>query len=231
MARTKRGRLCRRLTFNPDVGGTGHEDGVGILLQPVQELLQCLGTDKFRPAGDESGPFGGRRRHLASDGQRVRVCRRAEGVGGVADGPVAGAAAQVSAQRVQIKTVGALVCSPLPRGGGPPFRTVVLGRHGADKAGRAVAALGTAAVRHFALDRVELLGAAGTRSASEPLGRDNFPAVESQRRRQAGVDGGPAGAVRARRRAPPARRRRRIPLRRSLPWPRSAPGRAASRAS
>ena len=108
--------------------------------------------------------------------EAVVLVRVAERERGVADRAVAGAPAQVAAQRVQVEAVVRL-----------PVRAVVLGGHAADEARRAVAALRAAADRHLVLDRVQGLGRA------EALGGDDLLAVERGRRQQAGVQRGPLG--------------------------------------
>jgi hypothetical protein len=70
-----------------------------------------------------------------------------------------------------------------------PVGAVVLRGHAADEPRSAVAALGAAAHRHLALDRVQ-----GVRRA-EALGGDDLLAVERGRGDQARVDGRPLRAV------------------------------------
>ena len=151
-------------------------------------------------------------------GSTIRVCGTAGGgaarraakasssgghtqcVGGVLDRPVAGAATEVAAHGVQVEAVGTvLALRVLDVAEGlvgvvgrlrvlTPVGPVVLGRHAADEAGRAVAALGPAADRHLLLHRVE-----GRRRA-ETLGGDDLLAVEGGRRDEAGVDRRPLRA-------------------------------------
>ncbi len=115
--------------------------------------------------------------------------RAVEGEGGVTDRAVAGAAAQVAADGVEVEPVRPVLVVGV--GAAPAVRPVVLRRHRADEAGRAVPALGAAAHRELALDGVEGAG------RSQSLGGDDLLAVEGGGRHEAGVDRRPAAPVRA----------------------------------
>src|SRR5699024_11048581 len=148
--------------------------------------VECLGergrspvAAEFAPGGVGAVEIGGRRgggRLLASCGDRVIGLGLTEGVGGVADGAVARAAAEVAGQGVEIEAVGPAVTIGSPSsagdGIGRAFGPVVFGGHRADEAGGAVAALGSAAHRHLLLNGVDALG------VGQPLGGDDFLAVE-----------------------------------------------------
>ena len=145
------------------VGGAGHHRRVGVLGQEGERLGEVGGP------GEPGHPGGGDRRRRAglALGERVRRVGSAERPGRVPDRAVAGAAAQVAADRVQVEAVGAVL------GVGLVVRralgAVVLRGHRADEPGRAVAALRPAAGRQLGLDRVQVVGAA------EPLGGERPP--------------------------------------------------------
>ena len=84
--------------------------------------------------------------------------RAAERVRGVADRAVAGAAAQVAAEGVQVEAVGSVLVVDGPPGEGRAVAPVVLRRHPADEAGRAVAALRSAPHGQLVLHGVEVVG-------------------------------------------------------------------------
>ena len=165
------------------VGGAGDHRRVGVLGQQGERL------GEVGRAGEPRHPGRGDRRRRAGLplGQRVRRGGCAERPGRVPDRAVAGAAAEVAADGVQVEAVGAVLRVGLVvrRAVG----AVVLRGHRADEAGRAVAALRPAADRELGLDRVQVVGVA------EPLGGDDLLAVEREGRHQAGVDGRPPAAV------------------------------------
>ena len=195
------------------VGRAGDEHGVRVLGQQGRAPRRGRRGGRRCPSVRPAGCAAGGRRGSQPRGIRVVVGGLAEGVGGVADGAVAGAAAQVAATGRAGRTRwararGRAASAGLVRRGGRPWpfwegsgrgsRTgapalaVVLGRHAADEARRAVAALRPTAHRHLVLHRVEGVGAA------EALGGDDLLAVECRRRHQARVDGGPLRARRPR---------------------------------
>ena len=194
------------------VRGTGDQLGVRGVLQVLEELLQGAGTDEPCAVGLHPGGRGGLRGPLLAPEQGVGVGRSPQGVGGVADGPVAGAAAEVAAQGVQVETVGpALVVGRVlladdrgaglrpggrlgGRAGGLALGPVVLGGHGADEARGAVAALGASPERHLLLDGVQRRRRAGAARGAEALCGDDLLTVEGGGGGQAGVDGGPPAA-------------------------------------
>src|SRR5690606_26710147 len=121
---------------------------------------------------------------------------QADGEGGVADGPVPRAAAQVAGQGVEVEAVGAhLVAVRLAVRGPGTLRAVVLRRHRADEPGGAVPALGAAAGGHLALDRVEVALPARARRPAQALRGDDLLALVGERGWQARVDRGPPGAL------------------------------------
>lgn len=125
--------------------------GEGVLPQERAVVLGVFG-------GDRCG-----RGLLATLRQRVLVRGRTDGERGIANRAIAGAPAQVPAQRVQIETVrtvlgvgvvarvSAVARLPVRAAVGP----VVLGGHTADESRSAVAALGAATDRHLLLHRVQ----------------------------------------------------------------------------
>ena len=130
----------------------------------------------------------GRRRRWRRCGesrrQRVGGVRRAEGERGVPDRPVAGAAAEVAAQGLEVERGRRL--GPVPRAGLTSPVTVVLRRHAADEPWRAVAALRPPTLCHLALNRVQPLRAA------EPLGGHDLLAVVCRGGDEARVERHPA---------------------------------------
>ena len=165
------------------VGGAGDHRRVGVLGQEGERV------GEVGRAGEPRHPGRGDRGSRAGLSLRQRV-RRGGGTqrpGRVADRAVAGAAAEVAADGVEVEAVGAVLRVGLVvrRAVG----AVVLRGHRADEAGRAVAALRPAADRELGLDRVQVAGVA------EPLGGDDLLAVEREGRHQAGVDRGPPAAV------------------------------------
>ena len=127
------------------------------------------------------GRRGRGRRCGAPGGERVVGGRRLQRLRRVQDRPVAGAAAQVAAERV-VPGLGG-------RARDGPVAPVVLRGHRAHEARRAVAALRPAAHRHLALDGVQRV------RLPEALGRHDLLAVEGQRGDQAGVERGPLRRV------------------------------------
>ncbi len=197
----QRGSRAPDVDLDPPVGAAGHHDSVRPLGQQGQRLGQVCRSDELGLADPHPGVGGPWRRRCAAARERVVRGRGVEGVGGVPDRAVTRAAAEVPAQRVQVEPVRAVLMilsvvrgrrGPVARGGGlggGPLGPVVLGRHAADEAGRAVAALGAATAGHLVLHRVQCARLA------EALRGDQFLPVEGQDRHQAGVERGPAGAV------------------------------------
>ena len=111
-------RAPRMLTSTPQSVRAGDQVGVGVLGQQRQRLGQVARAGE-RPVGPVD-PGRGRRRRRGGQprGERVVGGGCAERVGGVADRAVAGAAAQVAAQRVQVEAVGAVLvvarCTVVP---------------------------------------------------------------------------------------------------------------------
>src|SRR5690606_40252617 len=150
--------------------------GQGALPQERAVVPGVLGGDRCR------------RGLLAALRERVLLGGRADGEGGVADRAVAGAAAQVPAQRVQVEAVRAVLGVAAGRVRvRAAVRPVVLGGHAADEPRRAVAALGAAADRHLLLHRVQGGRRARFAGGGEALGGDDLLAVERRGRDQAGV--------------------------------------------
>ena len=160
----------------------------------VHALDACPRRHRRRPARDSRGSSG---------------CRRRQAAGDVGDRPVAGAAAQVAADRLRIEAVAA----------GP----VVLAEQADDEAGRAVAALRPAGADHAR----PAPGAAAVAGADAFDGDDGL-VVDRGERHQAAVDRLVDGAAARVGPAHARRRRRRTRPRRSLPWCRSGRARAAT---
>ena len=159
--------MPRRLTSTPQSVRAGDHGRLRPLVRRSCERLgEVGGPDERRAVLAQPGRRRRGRRLRRPGGERVVGRRLAERVRGVPDRPVAGAPAQVAAERVQVEAVGPV----LGVGAGarwPAARSgaVVLGRHAADEAGRAVAALRAAAHRHLVLDRVQRVGVVPSPSA------------------------------------------------------------------
>ena len=132
--------------------------------------------------------------------QRIVAVRHPELICRIANRPVPGAAAQVAAQRMQVEPVRPdvgvrLAGERVAVRPGHPVAPVVLPRHAADEAGRAVAALRPAARRHDLLHRVQRLG------GTEALGGHDLLSAERLGGDEARVHCGPrrARGIRARR--------------------------------
>ncbi len=199
--------LTAEVGLDAPVGAARDDGGVGTSLDQGQRLGEVCGSGE---------PVDPRRHHVGSRrgdpfGQMVAGRRRWECPGRVADRPVAGAAAQVAAHRVQVEAVRAVLGVLVA---GCPVRPVELRSHAADEPRRAVAALRPAPLGHLPLDGVQVIGSA------EPFGGDDLLAVEGQRRHQAGVDRGPLRGCRRPPDGPPSPSTRRTHPRRSPPWPR-----------
>ena len=184
-----------QVDLDAPVGRAGDDGRVGVLGQQRERLGQVGRAGEAATGAVDPGRHGRRRRGGPPARERVVVARLSERPGRVADRAVAGAAAEVAAHRVQVEAVRAVLVVLHGVGAGAvgvsgrAGRAVELGGHAAHEAGCAVAALGAAAVGHLALDRVQHVGAA------ETFGGDDLLAVERRGRHQAGVDGGPLGAV------------------------------------
>ena len=190
----ERGPGAAQVDLDAPVGAPGDDRGVRPLGQQRDRRGQVGGPDEFGVADPHPGGRRGGRGRRAALGERVVRGREVQRVGGVADRAVSGAAAQVPAHRVQVEPVRPVLMVGRPlavaagiRGG--PVRPVVLGGHRADEAGRAVAALGAAAVRHLPLHRVQRARRA------ETLGGDQLLAIQREHRHQARVQCGPEGAT------------------------------------
>ncbi len=195
--------------LHAEVGGACDQSDVRGLVQVVEEFVERGGAHEARGRRIDPGVARFRGGLLLTTPQQVRFLGLTQGVGGVADGAVAGAAAEVAAQGVQVKAVGSAFVSggvffalDLRAGflavgviGRRAFGAVVLRGHRAHEAGGAVAALGAAAGGHFALHRMELAGAARSGCSAEAFGGDHFLPVEGDGGWQTRVDGGPAGAI------------------------------------
>ena len=164
MAMTRGGAGAAEVDLDAPVGRSGDEHGVGVLARaargrrPGRRLGRTRRRRVSRVCAGAGAPLG------AAGGERVVAGRRTEREGGVTDRPVAGAAAQVAGQGVQVEAVGAVLVVralvPAPwrapwSGPSGPGLAVVLGGHAADEAGRAVAALRPAAHRQLVLHRVQ----------------------------------------------------------------------------
>ena len=103
-----RARAVPDVQLDAPVGGTGHQLGVGIVGQQVEGLREVQRPDVVALAAADPGRGGGRGGLLAAGPERVVEVGVAERVRGVLDRPVAGAAAEVAAQRVQVEAVGAV---------------------------------------------------------------------------------------------------------------------------
>ncbi len=177
------------------VGAAGDQHGVRVLGQQLERLRQVgRAPERAVLAVDARDPRG-RGRLLLPGRDLVAVFGHTQGVCRVLDRPVAGAAAQVAGEGVQVEAVGTALV--VVRGGtgcrvrlgrGAPG-TVELRGHRADEAGRAVAALRAAALGHLLLHRVQALWRA------QALGRDDLLAVQRGGGHEAGVDGGPPAAL------------------------------------
>ena len=173
-ATTYDARRPRRLASTPQSVDPATTTASGCSARSVERLGEVGGTGEPVDPGRHRRGRGAR----LPLGQRVHGCGTAEGAGRVADRAVAGAAAEVAGDRVQVEPVRPCLAV------GP----VVLRRHRAGEAGRAVAALGAACGGEPGLDRVQLLGRA------EPFRGDDLLPVEREGRHQAGVDRRPAAA-------------------------------------
>ena len=163
------------------VGAAGEQSGAGVPGQQVEGVGQGKRPVKIALRRDEFSRLGRRGRLRAPLREGVFPVWCAEGIRRVTNGAVAGAAAEVAAQGVQVEAVGGAVLL-----GGA--LAVVLGGHARHEAGGAVAALRAAAPGEFALHRVEV------RRRTEPLGGHDFLPAECCQRDEAGVDAFPAGA-------------------------------------
>ena len=160
-----------QVDLDAPVGAARHQRRPGVPAQQVVGLRQVGGAGEAGRPGRRRGRGGG----IAAPRQPVVDAGLGERLGGVADRPVAGAAAEVAADGVQVEALAVLA--------------VVLRRHAAHEARRAVAALRAPALRQLTLHRVQVVGRA------EPLGGDDLLAVERERGQQAGVDRRPLAAA------------------------------------
>jgi len=168
----------RELLGDPqsDVGCTGDDPGIGMTLMKRRERrLACGHCKKARVVADE---------HI---GAVLQLAQRCDGVGlpggeairhgngaglpgGVDNGPVAGAAAEIARQRI-------VDCCPI----GSLAIAVEMREQAHDDAGRAKAALRPVTGRHRGLHRMQFS------LVREILDRDEFAAVQLAERRDAGV--------------------------------------------
>ena len=124
------------------------EDRVRVLAEEGGGLGQAGRPDELAVRLGDPGVPDRRRGRREASREDVILRGRAEGVRGVADRPVAGAAAEVAAHRVQVEPVGAVLALgvvDVVEGlvgvvgrfrVGRPVGAVVLGGHAADEAGR-----------------------------------------------------------------------------------------------
>ena len=101
----ERGPGAAHVHLDAPVGAPGDHGRVRPLGQQRDRLGQVGGPDELGVAGPHPGGRRGGRGRRAAPGQRVVRGRGSEGVGGVPDRAVTGAAAQVPAQRVQVESV------------------------------------------------------------------------------------------------------------------------------
>ena len=141
--------------LHAQVGGAGDQADFGCLLQVIEELVERGGADEARGGRVDPGIARFRGGLFLPTPQQVRLLGLTQGVGGVADGAITGAAAEVAAQGVQVEPVGAafvirgvLLALGVRAGflavgviGRRAFGAVVFRGHRAHETGGAVAAL------------------------------------------------------------------------------------------
>ena len=171
---TNGARRPRRLTSTPQSVEPATSTASGCSREQREGLGEGAPAGRSAARSRRAGWRGGGRGSAAPGGERVVGGGRAEGVRGVPDRPVAGAAAQVAARARagRSRWARARASGPSVRVGGHRGRPVVLGGHAADEARRAVAALRPAA---HASSRCTGCRASGR---AEALGGDDLLAVE-----------------------------------------------------
>ena len=177
----------RRLTSTPQSVEPATTVASGSSRSSRSASASVSGRANERPLVAQLGRRGLGGRRAQPYGERVVRRWGAEGIGRVADRAVAGAAAEVPAQRVQVEPVGTVLVVGLgiALARGAAIGPVVLGGHAADESRRAVPALRAPADRHLLLHGVQLA------LCAQPFGGDDLLAVERGDGHQAGVDGHP----------------------------------------